>query len=94
MNAAFNDIGAHLPNSSTSRKGEKEMILATTRVEDFDRFLTVFSQPQALENAGDAGPGAQSSFATPIKPTRCGWSSTGMRKAGKASSQTPKSRRS
>ena len=53
------------------------MILATTTVEDFDRFLSIFSTKGA-EKRKSTGPRVRPSFAIPMRTTGSGCSSTGM----------------
>ena len=69
------------------------MILATTTVEDFDRFLEIFSTKGAEKRKQHGSKGAQSS-AIPNEDDRVWVSSTGTRRAGRASSPTPRSPRS
>ena len=64
------------------------MLLATTQVEDFDRFLEVFSTAGADKRKEHGSKGALSS-ATPPRTTACGSSSTGTQRAGRASSSDP-----
>jgi hypothetical protein len=77
----------------TSHERRKELILATTKVEDFDRFLES-SQRRALRSESSTGPRVRPSFAIPMRTTGSGCSSTGMGRAGRTSSPTPRSRRS
>ena len=69
------------------------MILATTQVEDFDRFLEIFSTKGA-EKRGSTVRRARRSFGIPTRPTGSGCCSTGTRRAGRASPRTRRSRRS
>ena len=69
------------------------MILATTQVEDFDRFLQVFSTKGA-EKRKQHGSNGSPSFAIPPRTIGSGCCSIGMRRAGRASSPTRRSRRS
>ena len=71
-----------------------QMILATTTVEDFDRFTEHLLDEGRREAQGARVEGCARSFATPIRTTGSGCSSTGTRRAGRASSPTPRSRRS
>ena len=52
------------------------------------------SRPRAPRSAGSTVPRARPSSATPTRTTASGCSSTGTRRAGRASSPTPRSRRS
>src|SRR3954452_10339460 len=80
-------------NGETSSTKEEQMILATTTVEDVDRFLEVFSTKGAVKRKEHGSKGA-SVFRDPTKRTVCGSCSIGTSRAGKASSRTPRFRRS
>ena len=54
----------------------------------------VSSQRQASRSESSTAPRVRTSFAIPMRRAGCGCSSTGMRKAGRTSSPTPRSRRS
>ena len=66
---------------------ENHMLLATTQIEDFDRFLQVFSTAGADKRRQHGSKGAASSATRP-KPTASGSSSTGTSRAGRVSSPT------
>ena len=69
------------------------MLLATTPVEDLDRFMEVFSTAGAEKRKQHGSEGALV-FRDPAEDDRVWASSTGTRRAGRASSPTPRSRRS
>ena len=69
------------------------MFLATTKVEDFDRWWSVFTTT-SLEKRKQHGSKGSQTFRDPMSRAGCGCSSTGMRRAGRTSSPTPRSRRS
>ena len=71
-----------------------QMILATTTVEDFDRFEKIFSTKGAEKRQAARVQGRDRSSAIRTRTTASGCSSTGMRRAGRASPPTPRSRRS
>ncbi len=48
------------------------MILATTKVDDFDRFLKVFTTKGAEKRKQHTGARARPSFAIPMRPTGSG----------------------
>src|SRR3954470_17596810 len=52
------------------------------------------SRPRGLRSGSSTGPRARSCSAIPARTTGSGWSSTGIRTAGRASSPTPRCRRS
>ena len=68
----------------------RQMVLATAKIEDFDRFWNTFSTKGA-EKRKQYGSGGAQVFAIPTMPTGSGWSSTGTRRAGKTSPPTPMS---
>src|SRR4249919_1047339 len=72
---------------------EEEMLLATTKVGGFDRFIEVFSTKGA-EKRKQHGSKSSTVFRDPNGRTGSGRSSTGTRQAGRASSPIPRSRRS
>ena len=61
------------------QKGRTNMLLATTQVEDFDRFMEVFSTTGAEKRQRARFARARSSSATPPRTIASGWSSTGTR---------------
>ena len=70
------------------------MLLATTQVEDFDRFLEVFTTKGAEKRKQHGSKGALV-FRDPSEDgPGVGASSTGTSRAGRASCPTPRSRRS
>ncbi len=69
------------------------MILATTKVEDYDRFLKIFSTKGAEKRKQHGSKGA-TVFRDPNEEDRVGCSSTGTPRAGRASCPTPRSPRS
>ena len=69
------------------------MLLATTQVEDFDRFLEIFSTKGAEKRKQHGSKGALV-FRDPSESDRVWVSSTGTSRAGRASSPTPRFRRS
>ncbi len=73
----------------------KDLILATTKVEDFDRFLEIFSTKGAEKRKQHGSKGA-TVFRDPNEEDRVwvlfDWDGAG--RAGRASSPTPRSRRS
>src|SRR5215216_6438207 len=85
--------GRTLAQPSTSSSGAEdnrggEMILATTKVEDFDRFMKIFSTKGAEKREQHGSKGSHV-FRDSMTTTGSGCRSTGMRRAGKASSPTP-----
>ena len=75
--------------SAGSIERENAMILATTTVEDVDRFLEC-SAPRAPRSARSTAPRARPCSATRPRRTGSGRCSTGTRRAGRASSPTPR----
>ena len=69
------------------------MVLATAKIGDFDRFWNTFSTKGAEKRKQHGCKGA-TSFGLQMTATGFGRSSTGTRRAGKASPRTPRSRRS
>ena len=63
------------------------MLLATTQVEDVDRFMEVFSTSAAEKRKKHGSRGAFV-FRDPSESDRAGGSSTGTSRAGRASSPT------
>ena len=69
------------------------MVLATAKIGDFDQFWNTFSTKGA-EKRREHGSRVRTSFGIQMTATGFGRSSTGIRRAGRTSSQTPTSRRS
>ena len=79
--------------SGSAHAKEKDMLLATTKVENFDRFLKIFSTKGAEKRKQHGSKGC-TVFRDPTEETASGCSSTGTRRAGRASSRIPRSPRS
>ena len=69
------------------------MVMATAKMGDFDRFWNPFSTKGA-ENESSTVAGGRMSFGIQMRATGFGRSSTGTRRAGRASPRTRRSRRS
>ena len=87
------DATTRSTSATTHQRKEREMLLATTQVEDFDRFMEVFSTTGADKRKQHGSKGVLV-FRDPTEEDRVWASSTGTERAGRASCPTPRSRRS